>query len=168
MITINKHNDLVSSNPEFEGFVKKLESGNLDFVKKRLQDQHNWKESGSEQARLDFLRFMSLTKLVKEQLVPSVQVDEFWHSFILFTKEYKSWCENNWGDGEFLHHQPGHKEDDGTWERTCQLMHQVYGVEWAPKHKADSCYTPPPQTPSSCWSPPLPPPPPPSKTNTFL
>lgn len=36
-------------------------------------------------------------------------VDEMWHNFILFTKEYHAFCDKNFG--RFVHHQPALKAE---------------------------------------------------------
>lgn len=36
-------------------------------------------------------------------------LDEMWHNFILFTKEYQAFCEKNFG--RFVHHQPATKAE---------------------------------------------------------
>jgi hypothetical protein len=36
-------------------------------------------------------------------------IDEMWHNFILFTKEYQAFCEKNFG--RILHHQPALKAE---------------------------------------------------------
>jgi hypothetical protein len=37
-------------------------------------------------------------------LSPSERVDEGWHNFILFTKDYADFCQSNFG--HFIHHTP--------------------------------------------------------------
>lgn len=38
------------------------------------------------------------------------EIDDMWHTFLLFTKEYTSFCEENFG--EFIHHQPNIDEEE--------------------------------------------------------
>ena len=59
-----------------------------------------------EQAYEEFLKFVLLQKKSEKPIaMMSKRVDEVWHQFILFTKEYKDFCEVNLGF--FLHHSPG-------------------------------------------------------------
>ncbi|WP_198648846.1 hypothetical protein [Cyanothece sp. BG0011] len=62
--------------------------------------------------------------------MPSQIVDEAWHEFILFTKEYSDFCSQ--GFGYFLHHTPAEAMKTGTqgqqgirlaWELACQKDH---------------------------------------------
>jgi hypothetical protein len=43
-------------------------------------------------------------------LVPSREIDEFWHNHILYTKNYFQDCLNIFG--HYLHHEPAKAEDD--------------------------------------------------------
>lgn len=51
--------------------------------------------------------------------MPSQVADDLWHEFILYTREYKSFCDKAFG--AFLHHTPAvalgenQKDDDGLW-----------------------------------------------------
>jgi hypothetical protein len=51
--------------------------------------------------------------------MPSQVADDLWHEFILYTREYKSFCDKAFGT--FLHHTPAvalgenHRDDDGLW-----------------------------------------------------
>lgn len=42
-------------------------------------------------------------------------IDEMWHNFILFTKEYNDFCINNFG--YYMHHQPTTKQDKNDWQK---------------------------------------------------
>lgn len=46
----------------------------------------------------------------KERLVPTREIDEFWHNHILYTKQYHSDCQRVFG--HYLHHQPALPTDD--------------------------------------------------------
>ena len=54
----------------------------------------------------EVLRFMYLANKNKQgMLTPSVQVDLAWHEFILCTRTYAIFCQQQFG--EFIHHTPG-------------------------------------------------------------
>lgn len=48
--------------------------------------------------------------------MPSQVVDEAWHNFILFTKEYKKFCNGTFG--RFLHHIPAEAMTSRTYAQT--------------------------------------------------
>ena len=48
-------------------------------------------------------RFLVLGRLAGAQLAPSADIDELWHAWILFTKDYTSFCAKV---GGYIHHKP--------------------------------------------------------------
>lgn len=59
------------------------------------------------EAMKHFLKFASSTK---RSCFPSKELDGVWHTFILFTKDYYSFCNNYLGS--FVHHIPFISEED--------------------------------------------------------
>jgi len=58
-----------------------------------------------EESVIEFCKWMSLVALDNDELgMPSKDVDEVWHTFILFTPDYSAFCRDVF-DG-YLHHQP--------------------------------------------------------------
>lgn len=55
-----------------------------------------------------FLFLIYKYRCTKIPLVPTREIDEFWHTHILFTKKYFEDCHNIFG--EYIHHNPA--EDD--------------------------------------------------------
>jgi hypothetical protein len=51
-------------------------------------------------------------KHLPEPLVPSRQIDEFWHNHILYTQNYINDCKHIFG--HYLHHQPAAPNEDMT------------------------------------------------------
>ena len=52
----------------------------------------------------DMKKFLYLAALLKQELTPPSQVDEAWHHFILYTKDYDKFCHRFLG--RFIHHVP--------------------------------------------------------------
>lgn len=84
--------------------IRRLEGEGLPKITSRLMIVEEWSEDLVEKVRIEFLRFMSLTLLTEEKIVPSPLVDEFWHQFILYTRDYAEFCEKHFG--RFIHHDP--------------------------------------------------------------
>jgi len=59
------------------------------------------------------LAFLAACDYAGRPLSPSPLVDDFWHIFLLHSKDYAEFCEQRFG--RFLHHQPGFldKEEHG-------------------------------------------------------
>lgn len=106
-------------------------------IKRMMRDGVSREDA--EEARLDFLRFMSLVNICWDMpVVPSKRADSFWHIAILFTKEYADFCNRHFG--KFIHHRPG-KEDiaDAAFERSSHLARRLYDIAWVDRGECGSC-----------------------------
>lgn len=58
-----------------------------------------------------YKNFLILQKIhINEGLVPTREIDEFWHNHILFTKQYLTDCTHIFG--RYLHHAPAMPHDN--------------------------------------------------------
>jgi hypothetical protein len=96
--------------PGFVDKVGRLEQERLDRVVACLVAKEGFSQETVLQMRIEFLRFISLRWVYDGGLVPSGVVDEFWHTFILFTRDYAAFCERHFG--YFLHHTPTDDTDE--------------------------------------------------------
>ena len=72
-------------------------------------------------------KYFYLSSLSSDILImPSIVLDDLWHEFILYTKEYNSFC--NKAFGSFLHHSPNDTMSFDIelarfliWEKSCKL-----------------------------------------------
>lgn len=62
-----------------------------------------------------------------QKLSPSRIVDDMWHSFILFTREYFTFCELLGGRGYYIHHNPTKGGDRAAYQRTREILVATYG-----------------------------------------
>src|SRR3712207_3180742 len=72
------------------------------------------------------VRFLDLCADAAEPLAPSKTVDEAWHEFVLFTREYAAFCEERYG--RFLHHDPYESVDREAFRRTYSAYEGRYGT----------------------------------------
>lgn len=72
-------------------------------------------------------RFLVLGRLVGAQLAPSPEVDEMWHSWILYTKDYHQFCDKL---GGYIHHKPipTGSPAQPPLEPTIALLEAAYGA----------------------------------------
>ena len=77
------------------GLLEKLEKGALPLTRKDSALVGNG-------LRQFFLAYLASGK--KYVAMPSVIADELWHEFILYTRDYKTFCDQAFG--AFLHHTP--------------------------------------------------------------
>jgi len=136
--------DSAPVNDKFVEQITRLAENPLTFVENRLVVELGISQSEAADYKLQFLQWISLNFLVNASLpvpshgpfVPSVQVDEFWHNFILYTRKYQAWCFANFG--YFVHHVPEEAtsdtavaEHDNSWKMTVNLMNELYSVNWS-------------------------------------
>jgi hypothetical protein len=84
--------------------VAALQGEVLERVIWRLVDRDGYGNEMACKLREEFLRFASLTFITDGPISPSPSVDDFWHAFILHTKDYEEFCQRHFG--HYLHHEP--------------------------------------------------------------
>lgn len=88
-----------------EGTIGQIDELNLSCVKEKLQDKHQWSTERCEAAEKDYLRFLKLALLERgKEISPLGDIDEMWHTHILFTKKYHQDCQRIFG--QYMHHNP--------------------------------------------------------------
>jgi hypothetical protein len=72
----------------------------------RLQVELKLSKKDAEQLFRDMLMFLYVcaTNTSKHGFSPPPAIDEAWHNFIVFTREYAKFCKENFG--YFVHHTP--------------------------------------------------------------
>jgi hypothetical protein len=70
----------------------------------RLQRKCSMSHEEAEQLFLDTKQFMYLCAKYPGGLAPTKVIDEGWHNFILFTRDYRRFCLDFLG--RFIHHEP--------------------------------------------------------------
>jgi len=89
-----------------------LDEDRLSFVIKRLMKEKKMTLAQAEEARTNFLRYMSFDFIAPETVVyPSEKADAFWHEFLMFTVQYRHWCHKHFG--KFMDHVPFEDEGEG-------------------------------------------------------
>lgn len=81
----------------------------------RFQEKLGLNEKDATELFADTKRFLFLCGTNKGQFAPPPQVDEGWHHFMLFTKDYEAFCQHYFG--RFLHHSPKTREDKKKGDR---------------------------------------------------
>lgn len=101
-------------------------------VVRKLQ-QSGMPESEALQLFDDTKRFLFLAATNPKAVRPTSPVDQGWHSFLLFTRDYGQFCEKHFG--RFLHHQPILDSKDGNGgdvEDTVKAAQLVFGENLSP------------------------------------
>ena len=92
----------------------------------------------ADQLFADTKKFLVLCGTADERLAPSPRIDECWHRFLLFTRDYAEFCQRFFG--RFIHHQPKTSDEtagsDGspirmTLERAREAFGDALSANWA-------------------------------------
>lgn len=87
-------------------------------VIRKLQDKEGLAEEEAKNLFQDTLRFLYLCGTGNGGHVPTARIDLAWHYFVLFTKDYRDFCDRYFG--RFIDHQPGHQA-----ETKAQTLQQI-------------------------------------------
>lgn len=85
---------------------------NLDHVVARYQKEHGFADDIAQDHLREMIRFLSLASAASQHQKyygMTGAIDELWHTFVIFTREYAAFCDAV--AGHFLHHVP---EVDGN------------------------------------------------------
>jgi len=87
---------------DVEAAVNKLD---LQPIALAVQRECHWATDKMKQIELRYRRFLFMAATSGKVIIPSKDVDTFWHHHILDTHKYADDC--HWAFGFYLHHCPG-------------------------------------------------------------
>ena len=89
----------------FNEFSSNLDLESIKFSLTQREDGPNWSLNKAETLEVWYRRFLYLSSIYNDKvLVPSKDIDVFWHTHILDTQKYMLDCENLFG--RYIHHFP--------------------------------------------------------------
>lgn len=89
---------------------------NLDIIVK-FCNEYNVEQELGEEYFLEVKKFLYLCANTTLTLAPSAEIDKIWHTFILFTKDYRQYCIQCLG--KFIDHVPEVKKDNTEPKENC-------------------------------------------------
>lgn len=97
---------LAQLNAEQRRFLNRLEGFEAPYLEEKLLKDGVFDSTEKYQAAFtEFKKFVALRALFGEgQGMASKEVDQVWHQFILFTRQYHAFCREFLG--EYFHHNP--------------------------------------------------------------
>ncbi|HJV79555.1 hypothetical protein [Noviherbaspirillum sp.] len=118
----------------------------LDPIKFKLmskEDGYGWTQAKADHYEQEYKRFLSLVvKFPEESIVPSVNVDKFWHAHILDTMKYAEDCDKVFG--YFLHHYPYFglrgEEDAANQVKAADTTRRLYEQEFGEPGAGNAAY----------------------------
>jgi hypothetical protein len=85
--------------------LSKVDTLDLSKIKAKLQLTKSWSQERCEVAEMQYRHFLKLALLEPgEEISPLGDIDEMWHTHILFTKKYADDCQHIFG--RYMHHFP--------------------------------------------------------------
>ena len=96
---------------------------NDHLLARHLRDNGGTRED-VERCFLAMKQFLVVCSVVPGQKVAYQDVDELWHTFLLFTRDYQNFCEEYLG--RFIHHDPNGGFPTGTYETTRELAKEMF------------------------------------------
>ena len=112
----------------------------------RIKKELRLSEDDAQQLFRDMLMFLYIcgTNTKQNRYSPPKMIDEAWHTFIIFTREYAKFCHENFG--RFLHHNPFTRENRATEMKKVvpiiPVARQMFGAlskNWRPGPVAAIC-----------------------------
>lgn len=100
---------------------------NKDLIE-RLMEKMSLTQPKAQALKDDMLRFLYLCGTNNEHFAPPETIDEAWHHFILFTKDYAVFCKRYFGS--FIHHSPNSSEKEierGIMKKTLRRGYDLFG-----------------------------------------
>lgn len=128
---------------DIDAFLESLSAVDLSRVRMKLEDDRDgaaWPPERTRRVELLYRRFLALTWAYPAvSIVPSREIDEFWHQHILDTRAYAR--DTAAVFGEFLHHYPyfgmGGAEDRQRLEQAYERTKQLYAQHWGADQSGD-------------------------------
>jgi hypothetical protein len=110
-----------------------------DRLIKRYAEDHRTTLDESRRCFKALKEFLIVCALKPGYKVTSDPVDRMWHTFLLFTKDYKKFCEDNLG--MFINHEPFENAAPAAYIETRAFMEEYFGYVdeqlWSVDAKAD-------------------------------
>lgn len=77
---------------------------NMDSIVDRIIGEEGISYEEAERRFMGMLQFLKVASVANAPVSPSKAIDSAWHAFILHTRDYTAYCEEQFG--RFIHHQP--------------------------------------------------------------
>lgn len=151
MNTLLEHNIILEIPTAYAKKVEKamglINSIDLKMVKMKLMDEeegYGWDNEYADYVEKRYKRYLCMVYLKKDgPVVPTKDIDMFWHQHILDTRAYAKDCQFIFG--EFLHHFPYfgmRSEEDAqnlldSFEETKTFYFELFGEEYAQEYNND-------------------------------
>lgn len=94
-------------------------------VVRRIAAENHVRKQTARRWFKEMLKFLDVCHAAEETVSPSPKVDKAWHAFLLFTRDYASYCDERFGC--FIHHEPMDSSDPVAYQRAYLEAQLPYG-----------------------------------------
>jgi len=98
------HQTTTKSVGELKRLLEELDLGCIKFKLMDSDEGPGWSREKADEIEVEYKRFLYLCVTTGRSIIPTGDIDEFWHKHILDTQKYQEDCERVFGF--FLHHFP--------------------------------------------------------------
>lgn len=75
---------------------------------------------------VEMIKFLDICALAEQTVSPPPRVDDAWHAFLVFTRNYAAYCEDRFGF--LIHHDPTDSSDALAYERAYTAARERFGT----------------------------------------
>lgn len=83
-------------------------------IRRLARDKHLSKRAARTRF-VEMLKFLEVCAATRQVVSPPPRIDDAWHAFVLFTRDYAAYCEARFGF--FVHHDPSEASEPAAYER---------------------------------------------------
>jgi len=94
-------------------------------VIRRVASDNRIRKRSARRRFMEMLKFLDVCAQATQTVSPPPRVDDGWHAFILFTRDYAAYCEDRFG--RFIHHDPMESQDTVAYERAYSAAMDLFG-----------------------------------------
>jgi hypothetical protein len=111
--------------------LRVIEEYDLWFVTERVAQKGTLAAERIPEAVIEFKKYVALLVLGHKSLgMHSYEVDEIWHNFIMFTREYGEFCQRT--AGQMIHHRPNTSRRPQLPPTSVPTFEEVYRTFFGP------------------------------------
>jgi hypothetical protein len=93
------------------------------LLNRHIRDHSGTREE-AERCFIAMKQFLAVCSVIPGKKVAAEEVDDLWHTFLLFTRDYQDFCDEYLG--RFIHHDPNGGFASGTYESTRALAEELF------------------------------------------
>ena len=117
---------MTSLQTNFSRDLPGLPADRRDQIVRRIARDEHVRRSTAERWFEETLKFLDACANEGAPVSPPRRVDRAWHVFILFTRDYRSYCTAR--HGVLIHHDPMEKPNSEAYERAYLWVEEHYGA----------------------------------------